>query len=42
MHMTVRAAATAIFRVELGLPLESGKSIPEKMAGKLKSVQVNL
>lgn len=30
MHMTVRAAATAIFPVKLGFRLESAKSIPVK------------
>jgi hypothetical protein len=35
MHMTVRAAATAIFPVKLGLRLES-KSIPETMTGQIK------
>lgn len=30
MHMTVSAAATAIFPVKLGFRLESAKSIPAK------------
>jgi hypothetical protein len=33
MHMTVRAAATAIFPVKLGFRLESAKSIPGKIQG---------
>jgi hypothetical protein len=33
MHMTVRAAATAIFPVRLGFRLEPAKSIPVKKKG---------
>jgi len=43
MHMTVRAAATAIFPVKLGFRRESAKSIPVKKTGRnLKVAQSKL